>query len=304
MRILILGAGGIGAYFGGRLVEAGADITFLVRPARAETLKANGLVIESPLGNATLRVKTVTQATGAFDLVILSCKAYDLDASIKAIAPAVGPDTIVLPLLNGLAHLDVLDRAFGTARVIGGLAAISATLAPDGTIRHLNPLNALAFGAREPTQEAACAAIATCFAAAAFEARRSDVIMLEMWEKFSFITAASAITCLLRASIGAIMTANDGERLIREMLGECQAISAAAGFPVREKAVAFGLSILTTKGSPFTASMLRDLEAGGQVEAQHLQGDMIRRGDGFGTQTSLLRVAYCHLQAYQARRAA
>jgi 2-dehydropantoate 2-reductase len=306
MRTLILGAGGIGGYFGGRLVQSGADATFLVREARAERLKTNGLKIVSPLGDAELDVSVATAGavTGAYDLVILSCKAYDLADAISAIRPAVGSRTTIMPLLNGLAHLDALDAAFGADKVIGGLAAISVTMDADGTIRQLSPLNALTFGARSAASEAACAVIADLFAPAAFGARRSDAIMQEMWEKFVFITAASAITCLMRASVGAIMAADEGERLTRAMLDECRAVAGAAGFPVRDKPSAFADTMLTTKGSPFTASMLRDLEAGGKVEADHLQGDMIARGTALGVETPLLRIAYAHLQAYQARLAA
>ena len=302
MKVLILGAGGIGGYFGGRLAQAGADVAFLVRPARAGRLKTDGLVIASPLGDATVAVETVTNVERAYDLVMVSCKAYDLDGAIAAIRPAVGSNTMVLPLLNGLAHLDVLDAAFGAACVLGGLAAISATLAPDGTIRHLSPLNGLTFGARERGQAEACASIAALFAPAALDVKRSDRIMQEMWDKFAFITAASAITCLMRASIGAIMATAEGERLTGAMINECQAVAAAAGFTVGEKPARFATAMLTTKGSDFTASMLRDLEAGARVEADHLQGDMIRRGGELGLETPLLRVAYCHLQAYQARR--
>lgn len=307
MKTLILGAGGIGGYYGGRLAEAGADVTFLVRPAREARLKADGLVIESPLGDAKLAVKTVTRESlvGAYDLIVLSCKAYDLDAAIEAIRPAVGDRTTILPLLNGIAQLDRLDAAFGAEHVIGGAAHISVTLADGGTIRHLNKLELVTFGERDGNAESArCAAVASLFARARFDARRSDSILQDMWEKFAFITAAAAITCLMRASVGAIMATDDGERLTRTMLDECQAVAAAEGFSVRPKAKEWGTTFLTTPGSDFAASMLRDLEAGRAVEADHLQGDMMRRGAACGVATDLLRVAYCHLQAYQNGRAA
>ena len=304
MRTLILGAGGIGGYFGGRLAQAGADVTFLVRPARAERLKADGLQIESPGGDARIvAVNATTEPDGAFDLVILSCKAYDLDAAITAIRPAVGARTTILPLLNGVAHLERLDAALGSDHVIGGTAHISVTLAKDGTIRHLSALQRVTYGERDPAApRARCDAIEALFATAAFERNRSDTIMQEMWEKFAFITAAAAITCLMRASVGAIMAAEDGERQIRTMLAECATVAAAAGYQLRPKAVDWSTHFLTMPGSAFTASMLRDLEAGAQVEAQHLQGDMIRRGKALGIDTVLLRTAYAHLQAYQARQ--
>ena len=304
MRTLVLGAGGIGGYFGGRLVEAGADATFLVRPARAEHLRAHGLRIESPFGDARIAVKAVTAAADRYDLVLLSCKAYDLDDAIAAIRPAVGSGTSILPLLNGLAHLDALEAAFGAAPVLGGAAFISAALAADGTVRHLNKLQGLTFGARSPDQQARCEAIETLLRTASFDTERSDDVLQEMWEKFAFITAAASITCLMRAPVGAIMVAADGERLTLQMLGECEAVAAASSHPISAKAQGWARPFLTKRGSDFTASMLRDLEAGGRIEADHLQGDMIARGAALNVATDLLKVAYCHLQAYANRRAA
>ncbi len=303
MRVLILGAGGIGGYFGGRLVEAGVDVTFLVRPVRADRLHADGLRIESPLGNAHIAVHAVEQTETPYDLVLLSCKAYDLGLAIEAIRPAVGPDTTVLPLLNGLAHLEVLDAAFGPEPVLGGVAFISAALSEDGTVRHLNKLQGLTFGARMPEQRSRCDAAEALLRLASFDTRRSDDILRDMWEKFTFITAASGITCLMRAPVSAIMAAGDGERLTLQMLGECEAVAAASGYAASAKAHGWARPFLTDPGSDFTASMLRDLERGARIEHDHLQGDMIARGEALGMSTEMLKVAFCHLQAYVKRRA-
>ena len=304
MRTLVLGAGGIGGYFGGRLAQSGADVTFLVRSARAKQLRANGLIIDSPLGNAAVEVRTTTRETldGGYDLVLLSCKAYDLEPAIDAIRPAVTPATSIVPLLNGLAHVDRLEAVFGAEPVLGGLAHISATLAPDGRVLHLNKLHAITYGARAESQQARCSAVESLFKQATFEQRLSTSIMQDLWEKFAFITAAAAITCLMRASVGDILDASDGERLILDMLAECDAVAAASGFPIRAKAQGWAKPFLTQRGSDFTASMLRDLQNGARVEADHLQGDMIERGQQFGVPVELLRVAYCHLQAYQSGR--
>ncbi len=302
MRVLILGAGGIGGYFGGRLAEASVDVTFLVRPARAARLRSEGLRIESPLGDARLPVTVVETAEAAYDLVLLSCKAYDLDAAIDAVRPAVGPATTVLPLLNGLAHLDALDAAFGAACVLGGLAHISVALAADGTVRQLSPLQSLTLGPRDADQHARCDAAAALLRRGSFAVKRSDAVLQDMWEKFSFITAAAAVTCLMRAPVGAIMDTDEGETLTLRIIEECDAVAAASGHAIRAKAEAWAKPFLTQRGSDFTASMLRDLESGGRVEADHLQGDMIRRGAALGVATPLLVVAYCHLQAYGNRR--
>lgn len=304
MKILILGAGATGGYFGGRLAAAGADVTFLVRPARAAQLAANGLVVKSPFGNLALRVNTVLadHITSEFDIAIITPKAYDLEPAIAAIAPAVGPDTAVLPFLNGMRHIDVLQSRFGAKRVLGGVAHIAATLNAEGEVLHLNQLHALTFGELDGGRSARCEELAAVMAEAGFKSRRSDNISLELWEKFVFLTALAGMTCVMRASVGAIVSTRDGAALMLEMLDECREIAAASGFAPREKPLAEYRRLLTEKGSAFTASMLRDVERGGPTEADHIVGDMLYRAEQHGIAAPLLRVALCHLQTYEAGR--
>src|SRR5215469_14544062 len=166
-RFLVLGAGAAGGYFGGRLAAAKLDVTFLVRPARAAALEEHGLVIDSPMGELRLPVRTVTAGTlgESFDIVLLTAKAYDLEPAIAAIRPAVGSETAILPVLNGVAHLDGLDAAFGPERVLGGVAYIAATLTAEGSIRHLNRVHGIVFGKRSAAVEGRIEAIAQAFAA-------------------------------------------------------------------------------------------------------------------------------------------
>lgn len=301
MRLLILGAGGIGGYFGGRLVQGGADVTFLVRPARAERLR-DGLVIESPLGDATIPVDVVTQAHEPFDAVLLSCKAYDLDAAIEAIAPAVGPDTIVLPLLNGLAHYEPLDARFGAARVQGGLAHIGVTMTADGVIRHLNQLQRFTLGPRSPGQREACATLHGELARGGFRPVLAEDVEQAMWDKYVLLAAFAGLTCLMRAPIGAIMKASDGEAMAAGFIAECAAVADAAGRRPSDKILVDTRAMMTAAGSPNTASMLRDLEAGGRTEHEHILGDMARRARKAGIDAPLLGIALAHMQAYEARR--
>lgn len=304
MRILVLGAGSTGGYFGGRLAEAGADVTFLVRPARARLLAERGLRIASPLGDAHLQVKTSTAETlgGGWDLVLLSCKAYDLDDAIGAVTPAVGPATTVLPLLNGQAHYRPLDDAFGPRRVLGGLCHIVATLAEDGTIRHMNTLHRLTFGERDGGASPRSQAIADLCDGAHFDTVHSDDVAQETWEKWAFVAALAAVTCLMRAPVGAIVAADGGAAIARGFYEECAAVAAAAGRVLRQPARVQALDVLTAPGSPITASMLRDLEAGSRIEGFQIVGDMLRRADEAGLAAPLLRLAWCHLQAYETRR--
>ncbi len=308
MRILTLGAGGIGGYFGGRLAEAGADVTFLVRSRRAAQLAADGLMLRSPHGDVTRQVRSVTAAAlaadGRYDLVLLTCKSYDLEAAIAAIAPAMAGGAAVLPMLNGMRHLDRLDAAFGAAAVLGGLCHIAATLTPEGEVRHLNQLHALTLGPREPGQQPRVDAFAAAARPARFDLRISEDPIQDMWEKFVLLAAMAAMTCLMRANVGQIMQTDDGAALMQEALAETDAVAAAAGHPSRPARLEAARKTLTERGSSFAASMLRDVERGGPTEADHVVGDMLARARAAGQAAPLLRTAWCHLQAYAARRAA
>ncbi|MDL5364271.1 2-dehydropantoate 2-reductase [Xanthomonas sp. NCPPB 2654] len=306
MRILILGAGATGGYFGGRLAQAGVDVSFLVRPARAERLRRDGLRIRSPRGDADIAVATLTAdtlpAAQPFDLVVLSCKAYDLDSALDAVAPAMGAATTLLPILNGLRHYPVLDARFGGERVLGGLCFISATLDADGVVQHLGKPASLTFGERDGrgADSARVRALAAACAAAGIEHVAAPRIAQEQWVKYTFLTALAAGTCLMRAPVGRIVAGDDGQALMRGLYAECLAVAAAAGEPIPDTAQASALQLLTQPGSPTKASMLRDLEAGQQVEAQHIVGDMLARARAAGHAAPWLTAAYCHLQAYQA----
>ena len=307
MKVLILGAGAVGGYFGGRLAQAGADVTFLVRPQRAQRLALAGLVIKSALGDAGIPVRTVLQDTVRpdYDLVVLSCKAYDLDASIASIGAAVGPNTLILPLLNGMAHLARLEQAFGRARVLGGTCYIASTLEADGTIRHLSKFQGVTCGARAGNHAHAGALLqelAQAYARVAVECKVSAGIEQDMWEKFVLLASLAAMTCLMRATVGEILSAADGEALMREALSACIAAAGAAGHAPRAESLQRTEGMLFARGSAFTASMLRDIEAGGRVEADHIVGDMLRQARAAGADASLLGAAFCHLQAYEARR--
>ena len=303
MRILVLGAGGIGGYFGGRLAAAGVDVTFLVRPGRAAQLAANGLVIRSPLGDAHLPVKTLLrdQAAPGWDAIILACKAYDLDDAIATLRPAA-PGALIVPQLNGLRHLEALDAAFGADNVAGGLAAIGVTMEPDGTIRHLGFTPVFAHGPRGAGQLARCQRLQAELEKGGFGPRLSDCILLEMWEKFAFLCTLAAMTCLLRAPVGQIVRTQEGATLLAETFADCVAAAQAAGFAPRERFVAETRRTLADPDSPMAASMLRDLQRGGAVEADHIVGDMLARARAAGRAAVLLRAAFAHLQAYEAQR--
>ena len=303
MRILVVGAGAGGGYFGGRLLEAGRDVTFLVRPRRAAALAKSGLTIRSRLGDfhrPSPPIVLQEDIAEPFDLVVLSCKAYDLDGASASFARAVGENTSVLPLLNGMRHLDLLADRFGPKPVLGGQCVISATLDVDGAIVHLNELHALSFGELDGSRSARIETVASALLNAGFDARLSDEIRQEMWEKWVFIAAAAGITCLMRSAVGDYVAAGASD-LAARLLEECAGIAAGQGFQPREAALARARAALTAAGSPLKASMLRDIEGGKPVEGDQILGDLLRRA-AKPDDRSLLRIATLHVRAYEAQR--
>ena len=308
MRILVLGAGGTGGYFGGRLARSGADVTFLVRPVRAVQLEQHGLQIRSPLGDADFPVAHVVAGqlealanAKSFDLVILSCKAYDLDSSIDAIAPAVGERTTVLPILNGLLHYAELDARFGRGRVLGGLCFISATKGPHGEVLHLGKPASITFGERDgdPGSERVRGFAGLCEKAGLDHLAATDIDQ-QLWNKYTFLATLAAGTCLMRADIGTIVAGEGSRDFMQALYRECLAVAEVAGQPVSAETQSIALGTLVQAGSPVKASMLRDLEAGQRVEAAHIVGDMLHRARHAALPSPLLAAAWCHLQAYEA----
>ena len=306
MRILVVGAGAIGGYFGGRLLQAGRDVTFLVRPKRAMELARDGLVIKSPNGDVTLKNPPTVQAdklAEKFDVVLLSCKAFDLNDAIKSFAAAVGPQTAIIPLLNGMRHIDVLDDSFGKDRVLGGWCGIAATLDEHRHVVQLAPVfQSLNFGELDGAMSNRVSAIAENFAAGNIGSQASENIMQEMWEKWVLLTTLASSTSLMRAPVGDILAAPGGRDFLLGVRDECTAVAKAAGYAPREAFLTRMNGMLTTEGSPLTASMFRDIKAGAPVEADHVVGDMIARGDAAKVPVPKLRTAYTHLKAYERQR--
>ena len=307
MRILVVGAGAIGGYFGGRLLQAGRDVTFLVRPRRAAQLAKTGLVIRSRFGDANLPAPPIVTADALrepFDLILLSCKSYDLQSAADSFAPAVGPNTAILPFLNGMGHMDDLGERFGAAAVLGGQCVISVTLDGDGHILHLNDTHGLSFGEQNGETSPRAEAVASTFSGANFESRLSKTILHEMWEKWVLIATMAGSNCLMRATVGDIVAAG-AENLSLALLDECAGVATAQNFTPSAAAMTRNRGMLTMPGSTFAASMLRDVERGAPTEADHILGDLIRRGSAGGggpNDFPLLRIAYAHLRAYEARR--
>jgi 2-dehydropantoate 2-reductase len=307
MKILCLGAGAVGGYFAGRLVEANAaDVTFLVRDGRKAHLQAHGLRVDSAIGNMRMPVRAIasSEISGPSDLILLTCKAYDLDSAIETIRPAVGPQTAVLPLLNGLSHIDRLNSEFGRERVLGGIAKIAITLLPDGTIKHLNDWNYITFGEQDGTMSPRVAALKAAFDTTSAKADAVTNIIHLMWEKLVHLATLASMTCLMRANVGEIARVPGGIAAMQDMLARNAEIASRAGFPPSPAFMDSFNKMFADPTGTYAASMLRDIERKGPVEADHIVGFMLEKARSYGLDDSMHRLAYLHLKAYEQRRSA
>lgn len=306
MKILILGAGGIGGYFGGRLLQAGANVTFLVREKRRRQLIEGGLRIESQYGNATLRVdaKLQSEIEANYDLIILTCKAYDLASAIETIRPAVSRSTAILPLLNGIAHIDVLNKEFGREKVLGGTAKIQVTLSPEGSVRQLNDWQTLTFGEQDGSESSRVLELKALHEKTGIEVKLSRNIMCELWLKLVHLSTVAGMTCMMRANLGEIVRTPEGTMLLKAFFDANARIAAFAGHAPDEAFVRTYHSLFEQRDSRYEASMLRDIEKGGPIESEHILGFMLNKAREAGLDDTVYRLAYTHVKAYDERRAA
>jgi len=305
MRILVIGAGALGGYFGACLVRAGRDVTFMVRPRRAAQLAQTGLQVKSPHGDFAVPAKTISPDTirEPFDLILLGVKSYSLDEAMDQFAPAVGAATAILPVLNGMGHIDRLTARFGAKPVLGGMANISAGLDAEGGVTQFIPAQDLVFGEVAGGTTDRIRAIEAAVVVAGIDARASDAVMHNMWEKFAQLGLGAGITCLMRASIGDILAAPGGREAMFALYEECRAVASAAGFSPRPNMVELAHKLITTEGSPLKWSMLRDIERGSTTEGEHILGDMVARARKLGVATPILDLARTHVAAYEIARA-
>ena len=306
MKILIVGAGSTGGYFGARLTQAGRDVTFLVRPARAAALRDAGLQVLSPRGNFSVQPRLV-QAGGIdrpFDVVLVTVKAFGLAAAIEDFAPAVGPETMILPVLNGMKHVDDLQARFGAERVVGGVCRVSTTLDKQGRIVHLAPLHELVYGELDGRSTARIEALHAFMSDAGFDAQLSPHIAQDLWNKWILLSTLGGICTLARGNVGEIVATDGGADFVRAFLAEAAAVATAAGFAPSQAALDFILGVVTAPGSPMTSSMYRDLVAGERVEADQILGDLRARARLAGLWTPLVSAAFIQLDVHQRRRAA
>lgn len=304
MRMLMVGAGGIGGYFGARLLEKGEDVTFLVREGRKQKIEAEGLRVNSRHGDLHLQPALLTKTMQAepFDIILLSTKAYQLEQAIEDIRPFVGEQTMVLPLLNGIAHIEQLVSAFGEDAVIGGLCFIETTIGEDGSIVQTSPIHQLVYGERSGERTARMEKLKAHFDGTKAEFVLSDNIDQDMWHKYMFITAMSGITSLMESPIGPIRKLSSGQTAIRSLLDELEAVMTAIDAPIKTDIASIQFDKMNSMDDSMKSSMQRDMEKGQGIEADHLQGHLIDKAQQVEIPVPVLETVYTKLKLYEANR--
>ncbi|PRB43096.1 2-dehydropantoate 2-reductase [Arthrobacter sp. MYb23] len=301
MKILIVGAGATGGAFGARLVDAGRDVTFLVRAKRAEVLAEYGLILDAPDGRKVHTVRTITtvEPGDIYDLVVLGLKAPALESALKTIRAAIGPNTVILPLLNGMGHFTTIEQLY-PGRTIGGLAKIVATLGPGGVIHQMTPLAALTVGpmrGRPLNQD-----LIETLTVEGFTLSVDQNVLSRLWEKWVFIAAAGIVTCLFRGTIGNILAAG-GRNQILQSIEETENVASKAGHTVSPESHRDTLALLTEEGSKFTSSLYRDLAQGDPVEAEHILGGLSAKAQAMDVSVPLLEATLLQLRTHRVARA-
>lgn len=305
MRILVVGAGATGGFYGGRLAEAGRDVTFLVRERRAQQIREHGLEMVTPQGKTTLRPRLISAAElregkPSFDLVIVAPKAYQLEEAIGDFAPAIGPDTMVLPILNGMRHMDILAERFGAERVLGGTVRLVSTLDLQGRVHQLTALNEMSYGEPSGEMTPRIRAVDAAMQGAGFAAMLQADIMAMLWQKWWILASMGVICVLARGTMGEVAEVPRGSEFVHRVVKECTAIAAVNGYPANERVLAVEIDRMTERGSALTSSMYRDMIKGAPVEVDHILGDLLDRAKN--VDTPLLTAAYVQLKVYEAGR--
>ncbi|HEX4093182.1 MAG TPA: 2-dehydropantoate 2-reductase [Trebonia sp.] len=306
MRILVIGAGATGGYFGARLAQAGRDVTFLLRPRRAAAVRAGGIRLtgQGPDEMVPATVLTAGEIDGPYDLVLLTVKNGALDSAMDDLAPAVGPGTLIVPFLNGMSHLDRLSQRFGVGAVLGGVVIVATTVNANGDIVRLAPQASLTTGAQPGSSVDTAGVAAALDGVIGFDFALSADILADMWGKWVFIATLGALTCLMRGAVGEIVAQPGGDKLGPAFLAEAAAIAAANGYPVADAQVRNTTATVTQPGSGLTSSMYRDVIDGRPTESDYIIGDLVTRGRSHGIESPLFHLAATQLAVHNARAGA
>jgi 2-dehydropantoate 2-reductase len=304
MRILVIGAGATGGYFGVRLAQAGRDVTFLLRPARAAAVRAKGIRLtgQGPDEVVPVTVVTAGEIDGPYDLVLVTVKNGALDSAMDDMAPAVGPSTLIVPFLNGMSHLDRLNQRFGAGAVLGGVVIVATTVNADGDVVRLAPQASLTTGAQPGHPSAGLTDVGAALGGViGFDFALSDDILADMWGKWVFIATLGAFTCLMRGAVGEVVAVPGGDKLGPAFLAEATAIAQANGYPIAVAQIRNTTATVTQPGSGLTSSMYRDVLDGHPTESDYIVGDLVTRGRDHGLESPLFHLAAMQLAVHNTR---
>ena len=291
MRIAIIGSGGLGGYFGGRLAESGADVAFIARGAHLQALRANGLRIESPNGNLHLKEIVATDdatAIGPVDVVLFAVKLYDTGAATPLLAPLIGADTVVIPLQNGVESVDTLAATVARRHLAGGTAYIQASIAAPGVVRHI-ALDRIIFGELDGTRSARLERFFSACNEAGLSATLTEHIDVEMWSKFVHITVMSGMTTVTRSSVGPLRDDPDLLAMWQAAVVESIAVGRAKGIDLPRTLAPDLMELVQTLPAQARSSMLGDLERQRRLELPWLSGAIVRMGQALDVQTPIHR---------------
>jgi 2-dehydropantoate 2-reductase len=301
VKVAVMGAGGIGAYIGARLAAAGAEVSLIARGAHLAALRRNGLRIESPRGNlhlAAIRATDDPREIGPVDVVLLAVKLYDLDAAARRMLPMVGPNTMVVPIQNGIAAPQIVAAISGAKPVIGGLVYMACHIAEPGVVVHLSDIEQFVFGELNGARSPRVEALREAAAAAGLTVRIADDIAHELWNKFVLLGGHSSVACLSRKAIGDIRSDPDLRALLVDSMKEVVAVGRAKGIAFADDVVERTLTLFDRFDPRSKASMLGDLEAGKPLEVEWLSGELVRLGAELDVPTPIHRMTYACLKPY------
>ncbi len=306
MRIAMMGAGGVGGYFGGRLAASGCDVTFIARGRHLEALRNNGLRIDSrDIGDATIDPVEATDTpadVGVVDYVIVGVKLWDTEEVGRGILPMVGPDTTVLSLQNGVECDETLARVVGAGHLIGGVAFIASSIGEPGVIKHIGTMQRVVVGERAGGSSPRVNALHEALLQGGINAEVSEDIERTIWEKFVFLVGLSATTTTLRTTLGPVREDPESRELLLDVMRETVAVGRAKGIDLPADYADDRLAFADGLPVDMTSSMHHDLEAGNRLEVAWLSGAVARFGQEFGVATPVNQSVFEQLERYAASR--
>jgi 2-dehydropantoate 2-reductase len=301
MRVTVMGSGGTGGYFGGLLARSGEDVTFVARGAHLAAIRKSGLSVRSRLvGDFTVAARATDDPaeSGPADLVLFCVKAYDTESAAERLRPAVGPDTVILPVQNGIDSAERIGRILGPRHLIGGLAGVSSVVAAPGVIEHRAGPDVIQLGEMDGPPSPRTERIVETLVRAGIKAQVRPDVRVALWEKFVLICGLSGLTALTRLPLGAVLACPETRTLFGQVLEETQAVGQAAGVPVPSDHAAKMMKFFQASDRAIRGSLYYDLAAGRRLEIETLNGTVVRLGRERGVATPANFAVYAALKPY------